>query len=416
MFLRKIMPPFARILTVACLTSVPVWQGHAAQPATALPRVFSADAQTLAASKTALRSEDSPLEPALERLLKEADSRLDQKPPTVMDKNQVPPSGDKHDYISQAPYFWRDTNSPDGKYIRRDGERNPESKVDSDAGRLGGVCSSVHTLGLAYYFTGNEKYAAKATEFIRVFFLDPATRMNPNLNFGQGIPGEVDGRPTGLIGARGFTDFVDGVGLLAGSKSWTAEDDRKLKAWASDYFHWLTTSKIGLGEDAASNNHGTFFDVQAVSLALFIGNTNYARQKLLEARKKRIADEIEPDGEMPRELARTLSFGYSLFNLHAEINLADLGRTAGVDLWHYKTADGRSLLKAVEFVAPYANPEKEWPYQQIHKASRSDLADVLLQAAVEYPDSKAITGALKFAKISDDNPALLYLRFATKPK
>ena len=409
MFSYKIAFRVVRILPAILLVASDNLRGATESPAMG---VFSADRQTLAASKTAVRSGDPALNSALRQLLDDADSCLDQKPPTVMDKKQVPPSGDKHDYISQAPYFWRDTNSPDGKYIRRDGERNPESKQDSDAGRLGGVCSRVHTLGLAYYFTGDEKYAAKAAEFMRIFFLNPATRMNPNLNFGQRIPGEVDGRPMGLISARGLVDLVDGIGLLAGSKSWTTDDQQKMKAWAADYFHWLTTSKIGLGEDAASNNHGTFYDVQAVSLAMFIGNTNYAREKLLAAREKRIAQEIEPDGKMPRELARTLSFNYSLFNLHAEMNLADLGRAAGVDLWHYQTADGRSLQKAIEFMAPYADAEKKWPYQQIHNANHSELIDVLRQAAVEYPDSTAITGALKFAKSGNDNPTHLYLRFA----
>jgi len=382
----------------------------AASPEATPLSVFSADRDTLAASKSAYESGDAKVKQVVSQLLKEADGRLDQKPPSVMEKNQIPPSGDKHDYISQAPYFWRDTNSPDGKYVRRDGERNPESKQDSDAGRLGGVLSGIHTLGLAYYFTCDEKYAAKAAEIIRVFFLDPATRMNPNLNFGQGIPGEVDGRPTGLIGARGFADFVDGVGLLANSKSLSRDEQNQMKAWARDYFHWLTTSKIGLGEDAASNNHGTFYDVQAISLALYVGDTNYAHKKLLAAQQKRIALEIEPDGKMPRELARTLSFSYSLFNLRAEMNLADLGRVAGVNLWHYQTTDGRSLEKAIEFMAPYANPDNKWPYKQIHKGSLSDLGDVLRRAAVEYPNSKVIADALKYVNGGEENLSQLYTR------
>src|ERR1700744_4158067 len=286
-----------------------------AAPTSQPPRVFSDDTATLMASKAALAEGDKSLKAALERLLHEADRRLEQKAPSVMDKKQVPPSGDKHDYMSQAPYFWKDTNSPDGKYVRRDGERNPEIRKNSDAANFGSVCSGVHTLGLAYFFTGEEKYAAKATELMRVWFLNPATRMNPNFKYCQGIPGETDGRPTGLIGARGLADLVEGIGLLAGSKSWTAQDQQGMTAWVGDYFQWLTTSKIGLGEDAASNNHGTFFDVQAVSLALFLDQTNFAKEKLLKAENRRIAAEIGPDGKMPRELARTLSFSYSLFNL-----------------------------------------------------------------------------------------------------
>ena len=378
------------------------------------PRVFAADAQTLATVKTNIASRSAAWQPALRGLIADADKALATKPVTVMDKKQMPPSGDKHDYMSQAPYFWRDTNSPDGKYIRRDGERNPESGADSDAGRLGKVCGTARTLALAFYFTGDEKYAARAAGLLRVFFLDPATRMHPNLNYGQGIPGEVEGRPAGLISARSLVDMVDAVGLLAGSKAWTAADQAGMTDWVGNYFTWLTTSKIGRGEAAASNNHGTFYDVQATALALFVGKTNEAKAILLAAREKRIAGQIQPDGQMPRELARTLSFNYSVFNLRALIELATLGQGAGVDLWHYQTPDGRSLLQALEFMAPYADPKREWPFKQIHAPNRPDLGELMLRAAVEYPGSKPIQAALKFYQAGDfaNKPARLYLKMA----
>ncbi len=380
------------------------------------PKVFSADPQTLAASKSALAAGDETLRPSLNRLLADADKRLAQKPSSVMDKIQIPPSGDKHDYISQAPYFWRDINSPTVKYINRDGERNPEAEKISDAGNFATVCHDVHTLALAYYFSGDEKYARKAAEFIRVWFLNPATRMNPNLKYGQGVPGSVEGRPAGLISARGLADLVDAVGLLAGSKAWTTNDQQRLTEWAGDYFHWLTTSKIGLGEDAASNNHGTYYDVQAVSLALFLGKTDFAREKLLAAREMRIARQIEPDGRMPRELGRTLSFNYSLFNLRAEMQLAALGCSAGVDLWHYQTADGRSILKAAEFMAQFADPGRAWPYQQIQKPNRNEMGELLLCAAAEFPDTK-IKDAIKYFRPEDFSGSAerLYLKMARLP-
>ena len=189
-----------------------------------------------------------------------------------------------------------------------------------------------------------------------------------------------------------------------------------MTAWAGDYFQWLTTSKIGLGEDAASNNHGTFYDVQAVSLALFLGKTDFAREKLLVAREKRIAKQIEPDGKMPRELTRTLSFHYSLFNLSAAMQLAALGRSVGVDLWHYQTTDGRSILKAAEFMAPFADPGRAWPYQQIQRPNRKELGELLLRVAAEFPESK-IKEALKFFRPEDFSGSAerLYLKMARLP-
>ena len=361
-----------------------------------LPKVFCDDAKVLAANKTSLAGGDAGLQPALKHLLKDADSRLNEKPHSVMDKKQIPSSGDKHDFMSQAPYFWRDTNSPDGKYIRRDGERNPESNADSDSGHFQKTCADAHTLALAYYFSGDEKYAAKAAGLIRVWFLDPETRMNPNFNFGQGIPGETEGRSAGLISARGLVQLVDAIGLIGNSKSWTADDQKGMTAWFTEWLNWLTTSKIGRGELDAKNNHGSWCEAQAASIALFLGKTDMARNIISQARERRVAKQIEPDGRQPLELARTTSFGYSLFNLRALMELASIGQNLDVDLWHYETKDGRSILKATEFMARYADPKSKWPYQQIHPANRDDLADALVRAAGEFPESQAVRDGLTF--------------------
>jgi hypothetical protein len=241
--------------------------------------------------------------------------------------------------------------------------------------------------------------------------------MNPNLNFGQGIPGEVTGRPAGLISARGLVDLVDAVGLLAGSKSWSAADQRGMTNWAGQYLHWLTTSEIGRGELAAKNNHGSFCDTQVAALALFIGRMEVAKNIIQEARTKRIGRQIEPDGRQPLELGRTLSFDYSLFNLQALIELADLGRNVGVDLWHYQTADGRSLQKGLEFMAQFADPKRPWPYQQIHNPKRDELGALLFRAAAIYP-AGSFGEALKFFNPGefDDSPVRLVSKSPSLPE
>jgi hypothetical protein len=115
-------------------------------------------------------------------------------------------------------------------------------------------------------------------------------------------------------------------------------------------------------------------------------------------------------------LRRTLSFGYSLFNLDAEMQLAELGRSAGVDLWHYQAADGRSILRAAEFMAQFADPTRAWPYQQIQKPNRNELGQLLLRAAAEFPGGK-INDALKFFQPEDfsSNYECLYLKMLRLP-
>jgi hypothetical protein len=387
--MNRFTPMFAaafRRCRIVIVTAFAATCAHAA-PSTNSLEVIYADPHALANAKSAYTAGDAALKPAFDRLFTEAGKALKSQPASVMDKKRVPPSGDKHDFISQAPYFWQETNSPDGKYVRHDGERNPESSDDFDAGRLGKMCSNVHTLAMAYYFSDKEEYAEHAAQLLRVWFLDSATRMNPNLNFGQGIPGQVDGRPMGIISTRAFVGVVDAIRLLRHSKSWSVADQKGMVAWMTQYLEWLQTNKLGIGEGEATNNHGTFYDTQVAALGAFVGKTDLAKKIVLDAREKRIAKQIDSDGKMPRELQRTKSFSYSTFNLRALMDLANLGQNLGIDLWHFQTEDGRSIRKALDFLAPYVKPDSKWPYQQIEKLDRRELASLLLRAAPQYPDA-----------------------------
>jgi len=329
-------------------------------------RVFLVDAKQLEITRQRIQTGDKSLAGAMAKLEGEAQEALTVPTYSVVTKQMTPPSGNKHDYMSMAPYFWPDPKSPNGlPYIRRDGERNPEINKITDHSTLDHMVSASATLALAYYFKGNEAYATKAAQLLRGWFLDPATRMNPNLEYAQAIPGINTGRGIGLIETRGLTQAVDTIGLLARSKAWTEADQRGVTEWYSTFLQWMLESKNGRDEAAAKNNHGTNYDVQAVSFALFTGRKELAVQILQTSRQKRIATQIEPDGRQPLELVRTKAWSYSILNLDGLMLLATLGETVGVDLWSFQTADGRSIRKALEYLAPFALDGQKWPYQQL---------------------------------------------------
>ena len=375
----------------------------------ALPRVFLLDAQRLSEIKQRIRAGDKSFDQALAKLTLDAQKALKAGPFSVINKEVAPPSGDQHDYLSQAPYFWPNPQTPNGlPYIRRDGERNPEIEKISDHQSLGRLIDAASTLALAYYFKGDEAYAARATQLLRVWFLNAETRMNPHLQFAQFIPGVNTGRGTGLIETRGLAQVVDAIGLLAGAKAWTEADERGMQAWFARFLQWMRESENGRSEAAAKNNHGTFYDVQIASFAFFTGQRELAAQVLQAGREKRIAAQIEPDGRQPLELQRTNSWGYSVMNLQGLMALAALGQNVGLDLWNYRTADGRSLRQAMEYLAPFALGEQKWPYQQISKWSPQSLFLLLRQAAAKYQDPKFRALISKLPEVDPADRSNLY--------
>lgn len=365
------------------------------QQATAqLPQVYSVDIAKAEAIKKSAASVKTVTD-NIRQLSKQADKYMSRTYGSVMDKNVLPPCGNKHEYLSMAKYFWPDPTKPDGKpYIRKDGQKNPANDLISDDKNFDDMIDAVHTLSWAYYFTNEEKYASKCIGLIRFWFLDPATYMEPNLNHAQVRTGIDTGSNSGLIDTHELPQVVDAIGLLRSSPSWTKADEQGMKQWFTSYLHWLRTSINGKKEAKAKNNHGTFYDLQIVTIASFIGDNKIAAE-MLQSGFARLASQVEPDGKQPLELERTLALGYSTFNLEAWELLATAAAVNGVDFWNYQTSDGRSIRKAIDYLIPYAVEGKEWPYQQINPYKTQDFYRVLLVAADKYNDESYRKAAAK---------------------
>lgn len=372
-----------------------------------VPPTFVLDGEILLKNKSLISSE---IKSALDELVKEAENIVKSgKVYSVMNKEQIPPSGDKHDYMSQAPYWWADPSKPNGlPYIRRDGERNPELKKITDEIEMGNMRNECEVTALAYFFTGRKEFAEHSAKLIRNWFLNPETKMNPNLNFGQGIPGITTGRGFGLIETRELYRVIDSAILIKPSGLWTESEHNSLKNWFDDFSKWMIESKLGKEEAKEENNHGTYYDVQLISFLLFTEQNELAR-KQLETSKKRISAQIEKDGSLPLELQRTLSWNYSFMNLFGFFTLARLAEHVKVDLWNFET-EGKGLKKAVDWHVPFLKGEKKWTHQQIKAPEMDNTYKVFSLAAKKYKIQEYQDLKTKIAKEKQMTPLEILTR------
>ncbi len=346
-----------------------------------VPKVFTIDANKIASLKNRVLSGEMKKDSGIKKIFSSAEKLLNMKPVSIVEKDFIPPSGDKHDYASMGKYWWPNPNTPDGvPYIRKDGEVNPEASSIPDNTNFGKIISSVEMLSMVGYISNEQKYSTKAVELLKVWFINKESRMNPNLNYAQFVKGSNDGRGAGIIDIHAIYRLIDAIGLLTTSTVWNNEIDKEIKSWFEEYLNWLMTSKNGKNESVAKNNHGSWYHVQVVTISMFLDKKEFTRQLLLEEYKRRIDTQIKKDGSQPLELVRTKSWHYSVFNTEALMRLALLGDRLGIDLWNYKNEEGASIRTALDYVLPAALDHKLWNHPQIEEIKTDEIYKCLLLA------------------------------------
>jgi hypothetical protein len=296
-----------------------------------------------------------------EKIISQAEKTLQQDIPVITDKVTVPPSGDKRDYTSLAIYYWPDENTETGlPYVNRDGYVNPEKDdLDKyDSRRLERICTELRSLCRGYAVSGREDFAARAVQILDTWFISPETRMNPNLEYAQEVPGKSTGGKSGIIDTVKLIEVTDDLKMIEKSASYSAEKQTAVKKWFGEYADWLTESKNGKKEALSVNNHGTWYDAQTAAFYLYAGHADKVREIIKAVPEKRMEGQIMADGSMPYELARTRPMSYSLYNLQAFLTLARLGEETGVNLYDAVNSAGAGIGTAVYYLLPYVRGDE----------------------------------------------------------
>lgn len=290
-----------------------------------------------------------------------ANEFLTEKPVTVTNSFCKRSAGGKHDFYSEGDYWWPDPAKPGGPYIQKDGQSNPGNFSDHRVAMIK-FSEITATLTSAYLITGERNYASKSAEHMNMWFVDTATRMNPDMLYAQAIKGRFTGRGIGLIDAYHLTEVVQSLKVLIRNKAISEEQSAKIKEWFTQFLYWMTTHQYGIDEMNANNNHGTCWLVTASSIATLIGDRKVINLCTDRFKTILLPLQMADDGSFPQELKRTKPYGYSLFNIDAFCNLAQILSTPQDNLWEYRTTDGKTLKKGMEFIYPFIVNKSKWPF------------------------------------------------------
>jgi alginate lyase len=296
------------------------------------------------------------------RVLGAARHYLSLSPRTVTSFPSSRSPGGSHDFFSQADYFWPNPANPDGPYVNRDGQSNPDNFNEHRKAMIA-LSIQMPALTSAWLLTGNSHYGRHAADHLRAWFVTPETHMTPNLEFAQGVRGVSTGRSYGIIDTLHLVEVARAASMIA-PKLLSGSDRTALLEWFSHYLHWMKSSEKGLAEKNALNNHAVCWALQASEFARLIGDTATRSDIATRFTSVFLPDQMAADGSFPRELERTKPYGYSIFNFDSMAMLCQSLLDSQRDLFAFVLPDGRGICKGAAFLYPYLRDRNTWPYKK----------------------------------------------------
>jgi hypothetical protein len=318
-----------------------------------------------------VRKESWTVEP-VRRLRAEAERRFKEGPWTVTADRPVGVNLDAHEYYSEAPYWWPQSEDPTAPYVRRDGQVNP-NRFLANKTALNSMAEAVFTLGTAAYLLDEPRYGQRAARIIRVWFLDPKTRMNPSLENAQAIRNLNSGRGAGIIDGRIFIRAIQGMEFLTQTGYWDVKEQAATRKWFQEYLHWLLTSAPAEAEKNSGNNHASWWTAQMAAVASYVEDEAAQKAAFAFYRDHIFTHQIKPDGSAPREEARTRGLSYSAFNLEAFTVTCRIAQLHGVDLWSVSTKGHATISSVIDYLTPFLTDPKKWAKEQITDFSNDSL-------------------------------------------
>ena len=296
------------------------------------------------------------------RVLTAAKRYLTIEPKTITSFPSAKSPGGPHDFFSEADYFWPNPANPDGPYINRDGQSNPNNFNDHRKAMIA-LSIQMPALTAAWLLTRDQRYAEHASAHLRSWFVTPATRMNTNLEYSQGVHGVSTGRNYGIIDTLHLVEVARAASII-GPMALRGDAWAGVKGWFAEYLQWLKTSQKGVAERDTLNNHAVCWALQAAEFARLVGDHETRNEVRTQYKRLFLPNQMGTDGSFPKELARTKPYSYSIFNFDVLTSLCQSLKGDGEDLFAFALPDGRGACRAAAFLYPYLKDKSAWPYKK----------------------------------------------------
>lgn len=301
---------------------------------------------------------------SVRRLRLEADKRMREGPWTVTSDRPKNAELDVHEYYSEDPYWWPNPDNAPGPYVLRDGQINP-NRFQANRAALNAMCDSVFTLGAAAFLLDDARYAQRASRIVQTWFLNPRTRMNPDMENARSIPGNSSVRGAGILDGRVLIRAIQGMEFLAQSGAWDPKEQAAVRKWFEEYLHWLTQSKQGMEEKKSGNHHATWWTAQVAAVATFVSNSAAQQAAFTYYRDHILPRQIRANGSAPHEESRNRSLSLSAFNLEGCTVICRIAQVQGVDLWQVRAKSNATLETVVNYLQPYLSDPRQWSKEQV---------------------------------------------------
>ncbi|MCF2152071.1 alginate lyase family protein [Desmonostoc muscorum LEGE 12446] len=236
-------------------------------------------------------------------------------------------------------------------------------------------------LAIAWYFTGDEQYAIRATKLVRIWLIELAIYINPHLGSAK-CKKQSETTYYQILKNTNFYVLLDAIVILSPSGYWTTSDDESLKFLCLNFLNWLQDNNQNTNQNKQSIHINTH-SLLVASLAAFIHDIRTLIH-VVQHSKLLLMQQFEQNATQSLQKNRSDVFSCYVLNLQVWVNLAQISQHIGIDLWKFQYQDQQIFAKLFQWLLPYY--QKPWTYNQSSNFDIQRLLPLYYVACHQYPE------------------------------